>query len=260
MLSVLGTPLQVTDYAALTARCHALARESRPVAVEFANTHLVTLRRHSPPFRELTSATDLFIPDGIPLVWCMNRAGAGLNDRVYGPEFMRRFITASPGPFSHYLLGGSAECGAKLRDAARSWNAGVQIAGSFHGISGNDGILEGAAEREVIEELNRLSPDFIWVGLGTPKQQAWIHRNKPLLRRGVVLSVGYAFDVNASTKPDAPPWMQRRGLTWLFRLTSEPGRLAGRYLLYNSLFLAYLIWDSVRGRAGAKSAENPPRP
>ena len=102
-------------------------------------------------------------------------------------------------------------------------------------------------------ELERLSPDFIWVGLGTPKQDAWVKRQKSQLRRGIVLSVGFAFDVNAGMKPDAPPWMQRWGLTWLFRFASEPRRLAGRYFKYNSLFLWYLAADGLRGRVWAHS-------
>ena len=112
-----------------------------------------------------------------------------------------------------------------------------------------DGQLEGAAERQVIEEINRLSPDCIWVGFGTPKQQAWVKRHKHLLRRGVILTVGFAFDVNAGMKRDAPLWMQRLGLTWVYRLASEPRRLASRYLKYNLLFLLYLVLDGLRGRA-----------
>ena len=112
---------------------------------------------------------------------------------------------------------------------------------------------------DIVDEINRLEPDLIWIGLGTPKQQEWIARNKPRLRRGVALAVGFAFDVNAGTKKDAPAWMQRMGLTWLFRMASEPGRLFGRYLNYNSLFLAYLLGDSIRpaDSAAPSSADRP---
>ena len=80
-------------------------------------------------------------------------------------------------------------------------------------------------------------------------------RYKPRLRRGVILTVGFAFDVNAGMKPDAPLWMQRLGLTWVYRLGSEPRRLASRYLRYNSLFLFYLLRDGLRGRAWGKAVE-----
>jgi len=246
---LLDTPLLATDYDGLAAACLAWAREPRPLAMEFVNTHIVTMYRHDPAFRGIMREYDYLLPDGMPLVWCLNRAGAGLRDRVYGPTFMRRFLETSPSGFTHYLLGGSAECGARLREIFTAKNPNAKFVGSFHGRCGADGLLEGATEREVTEELNRLSPDFIWVGFGTPKQQAWASRHKRLLKRGVVLTVGFAFDANAGLKPDAPPWMQRSGLTWLYRMITEPRRLGPRYFKYNSLFLYYLMRDGFRGRA-----------
>jgi N-acetylglucosaminyldiphosphoundecaprenol N-acetyl-beta-D-mannosaminyltransferase len=248
-LHVLGTPLLVTDYEALAAQCLLWVREEKCIAMEFANTQIVTMRRHKSSFHELTSEYDYFLPDGMPLVWCLNRAGAKLQDRVYGPTFMRKFLSTVPGSFTHYLLGGSEECGRRLRKIFGELNPALKFVGQFHGKCNSDGTLEGSAEREVVEELNRLAPDFIWVGFGTPKQQAWLKRHKHLVRRGVILTVGFAFDVNAGMKPDAPAWMQRLGLTWLFRLWSEPRRLGPRYLKYNALFLFYLLRDGIRRHA-----------
>ncbi len=249
-LTLLGTPLLLTDYDRLGTACLDWARASRPTAIEFANTQIVTLRRHEPEFCALTSEYDGFAPDGMPLIWCLNRAGAGLKDRVYGPTFMRRFLAAVPDPWTHYLLGGSEECGRRLRLKFQELNPRARFVGAFHGRCGLDGRLE--TEEHVLAELDRLSPDFIWVGFGTPKQQAWVKRYKARLRRGVILSVGFAFDVNAGMKPDAPLCMQRLGLTWVHRLASEPRRLGPRYLKYNFLFLWYLAWDGLRSRALAQ--------
>ena len=239
VLEILGTPLRITTYAAFTAHCQQLARRPGTWAVDFTNTQIVTLRRHVPWFREITSRFDYFVPDGMPLIWCLNRKGAGLRDRVYGPSFMRHCLLHSPRPFSHYFLGGSQDCVTRLREVFLAQNGDLDIRGTRTGYFGSE------EEEAIVSEINRLSPDFIWVGLGTPKQQDWIHRTKPRLVRGVVFAVGFAFDVNAGTKPDAPAWMQRHGLTWLFRVASEPGRLFGRYLKYNSLFLYYLARDGL---------------
>jgi N-acetylglucosaminyldiphosphoundecaprenol N-acetyl-beta-D-mannosaminyltransferase len=247
--NVLGTPLLATSYAELAAQCREWASGPASVAMEFANTQIVTLRRHEPAFRELTGAYDHFIPDGMPLVWCLNLAGARLKDRVYGPTFMREFLARAPAQSTHYLLGGSGACGARLREQFQRLNPGIRFVGSFHGRCGLDGLLEGTAEETVMADLQRTSPDYIWVGFGTPKQQAWLKRHRAAIRRGVILTVGFAFDVNAGLKPDAPPWMQRLGLTWVFRFLSEPARLGPRYLRYNFLFLWYLLWDGLRGRA-----------
>src|SRR6266568_498670 len=161
-LHVLGTPLLVTDYSGLSVQCLEWARRSRCVALDFANTQIVTMRRHEPDFRELTSAYDHFPPDGMPLIWCLNRAGADLRDRVYGPTFMRQFLSTAPGEFTHYLLGGSEECGRRLQQIFKEINPALRFIGSFHGKCAVNGLLEGAAEQEVISELNRLRPDFIW--------------------------------------------------------------------------------------------------
>ena len=248
ILHVLDAPLLATDYDRLAEQCWEWGRAPRCVALEFVNTHIVTMRRHDAAFRAILGDYDYLLPDGMPLVWCLNRAGAGLRDRVYGPTFMRRFLETAPRS-THYLLGGSEKCGTQLRDIFGRQNPNLNFVGGFHGWCGEHGMLEGTAETEVIEEINRLSPDIIWVGFGTPKQQAWVRRHKKLVRRGVILTVGFAFDANAGMKPDAPAWMQRVGLTWLYRLCSEPRRLGPRYLKWNSLFLFYLAWDGLRGRA-----------
>jgi N-acetylglucosaminyldiphosphoundecaprenol N-acetyl-beta-D-mannosaminyltransferase len=248
-LHVLNAPLLVTDYDELSSLCLEWSRAPRCHLLEFVNTQIVTMHRHDAEFRGVMNAYDDLVPDGMPLVWCLNRAGAGLADRVYGPTFMRRFLESAPAGSRHYLVGGSAGCGARLREVFLKLNPGLQFVGGFHGRCGTDGQLEGAAEGEVIGEINRLAPDFIWVGFGTPKQQVWARRHKAFLRRGVVLTVGFAFDANAGMKPDAPAFLQRAGLTWLYRLVSEPRRLLPRYLKWNSLFIFYLLWDGLRGRA-----------
>lgn len=240
--SVLGTPLVAQSASELIKLCHAATATPEPWAIDFTNTQIVTMRRHEPAFAETTSRMDCFVPDGMPLVWCMNRQGAQLSDRVYGPAFMRECVAESPSPFTHYFLGGSAECVEKLRVTFMRENPDLQVVGTHHGY---DGLSE---EDATLEEINRLSPDFIWVGLGTPRQQEWIHRNKDKLVRGVVLAVGFAFDVNAGTKKDSPLWMQKLGLGWLFRMVSEPARLGPRYLRYNSLFLFYLMRDGLQAR------------
>lgn len=246
-ITCLGTPLTITDHPGALELCIRLARRGTPGAVEFCNTQIVTLRRTDPEYRAASEAFDHFIPDSSPLLWLLNARGAGMKDRVYGPAFFRHALLNSPPDVSHYLLGGSEACGIALREKFGRLNAGLNIVGSFHGRCDATGKL-GADDDRVLEEIRQLRPDFVWVGLGTPKQQLWISRIKPLVRHGALLSVGQAFDVNAGLRSDAPGWMQRVGLTWLFRMLTEPRRLMGRYLRYNSLFLYYLLKDGLLGR------------
>jgi N-acetylglucosaminyldiphosphoundecaprenol N-acetyl-beta-D-mannosaminyltransferase len=239
-MNLLGTPLCLTTYDALIAGSRTWGRDA-PVAVDFSNTQIVTMRGLDEAFRRTTRCMDLFVPDGMPLIWALNDRGAGLQDRVYGPTFLRRCIAANADGPQHYFLGGSEECGRRLVANLKRATPGLRVAGTYHGPCDAEGRLEGDDDDRVVREINEAGADFIWVGLGTPKQYAWIERNKRRLRRGVILAVGYAFDVNAGTKADAPMWMQRAGLTWLFRMKEEPRRLAGRYLKWNSLFLYCLL-------------------
>lgn len=245
-IGCLGTRLTVTDHPGALALCQHLARRPSPAAIEFCNTQIVTLRRSDPGYRQTSQCFEHFIPDSSPLLWLLNAAGAGMKDRVYGPAFFRHALIHSPADLTHYFLGGSEVCGRALVERFTALNPSLKIVGSFHGRCDLDGFL-GTDDSRILDEIRRIKPDFIWVGLGTPKQQRWIARVKPLLGHGVLLSVGQAFDVNAGLRADAPEWMQRCGLTWLYRMASEPRRLVGRYLHHNSLFLGYLIWDTLRG-------------
>jgi N-acetylglucosaminyldiphosphoundecaprenol N-acetyl-beta-D-mannosaminyltransferase len=236
-IRILNTPLAVTTYADAFAFVSKLATQPRTASIDFTNTHIVTLRRHKPAFREITSGVDYFIPDGMPLIWCLNARGAKLRDRVYGPTFFRYAMQHSPASLTHYFLGGNEDCLQRLVARMKELNPQLNIVGA------RNGYFSESDEPAIIAEINKLSPDFIWIGLGTPKQQAWIHRSKPKIKRGVIFAVGFAFDVNAGTKKDAPPLMQRLGLTWVYRLASEPRRLLWRYVKYNALFLYYLMRD-----------------
>jgi exopolysaccharide biosynthesis WecB/TagA/CpsF family protein len=243
---VLGTSIMETSYENLsTVLLEAGSRGGGVLAVDFANTHVVTMRRHDPKFKNLTACIDLIAPDGMPLVWAMNAKGATLEDRVYGPTFTRRFLASCPVDKTHYLVGGSEECGRKFREQMLELNPSLNFVGGYHGRCSGDGELDD--QNKVTADILEKRPDFIWVGLGTPKQYAWIHRIKPQLDHGVLLAVGFAFDVNAGMKPDAPAWMQGLGLTWIHRMVSEPGRLAGRYLKWNTLFISYWIAEFFGG-------------
>ena len=246
---VLGTGLLATTYEGLSRQLlEKLSDGEGALAVDFANTQIVTMRRHDQKFESLAESIDITVPDGMPLVWAMNRKGARLTDRVYGPTFTREFLTSCPEGMTHYLVGGSEECGRRFRERMMVLNPSLNFIGCYHGPCSAEGILKDDAA--VRAEIQQKKPDFIWVGLGTPKQYGWIARIKPKLDHGVMLAVGFAFDVNAGMKPDAPAWMQRAGLTWLYRMGSEPRRLIGRYLKWNSLFIWYLLSEAMGRKSG----------
>jgi N-acetylglucosaminyldiphosphoundecaprenol N-acetyl-beta-D-mannosaminyltransferase len=100
---------------------------------------------------------------------------------------------------------------------------------------------------QLVARINASGADIVWVGLSTPKQERWMADHVGRLDAPVLIGVGAAFDFHAGLKRQAPRWMQRTGLEWLFRLASEPNRLARRYLLNNPLFV-WLMLQQALGR------------
>ena len=240
-ITVINTPCAVTGVAEFIATAQELARRAEgATCVDFTNVQIVAQRRVDPEFRRITDTMDWFVPDSQILVWAVRLLGGKASSRAYGPVFLRECIRATPAPFTHYFLGGSAECVGKLQSALKGEQPGLQIVGAHHGF------FDRSEDLRIVEEINRIGPDFIWVGLGTPKQQDWMHRNRGAIRRGVIMAVGFAFDVNAGTKKDAPGWLGRIGLTWLYRMLREPRRLFWRYVKYNTIFLWFLLGQWLR--------------
>jgi N-acetylglucosaminyldiphosphoundecaprenol N-acetyl-beta-D-mannosaminyltransferase len=251
-VDVIGTPCALTSHAELIAFLNEfVAARDEVLTVDFTNVHIVTLRRVDAAFREMTDSNDLFVPDSQVLTWAVRLRGGRGHERVYGPDFMRRCLSEIAADTRHYFLGGSPDTLEKLIAAMKRLRPEVKVAGSHHGY------FDAGTEAAVVEDIRRASPDLIWVGLGTPKQQAWIARNARQFSRGALLAVGFAFDVNAGTKKDSPPWMGRLGLTWLYRLCSEPRRLLQRYAYFNTLFLWYLAGQVMRRKSARPPQVSP---
>ena len=245
----MGVPLAVTDYVAAAAQVVAWAAEcgrgaQAVYAVAAANTHVVTLARHDPFFGAALGQFELVLPDGMPLIWVMNRKRAGMKDRVYGPTFMLHAL-ALPG-VSHFFLGGSEELLATLTRKLRDQFPNLEVAGTYSPPFSPTGVWSEEETARIFSAIKTSGAHCIWVGLGCPKQELWIARNKAVLPSGVYFAIGAAFAFHAGMVRQAPGWIQKRGLEWLFRLMTEPRRLWKRYVVYNTLFLFYLL----KGEAG----------
>ena len=250
--NVLGTALAVTDYAGGVAQAKAWALEStRPSLIAAANTHVVTLARRDAGFRAAIQAFDLILPDGMPLVWVMNRRlAAPLRDRVYGPTFMLRCLEETQGKtWSHMFIGGTDELLAELQAKLLAKFPALRIAAT---LAPPFGEWSDADDDRIIAAIEKSGAQFVWIGLGCPKQELWLARVKPRLPPAVYPAVGAAFAFHAGRVRQAPLWLQRLGLEWLFRLWTEPRRLWQRYLVFNSLFAFYLLKDRLFPRKTAR--------
>jgi len=152
-----------------------------------------------------------------------------------------------------YLHGGrnEPEALAALARRLRLAHPGVKIVG---GSTQHFGEYSDEELDDLAAEINAKRPDVIWVGLGVPRQEKWMQRMRPRLDAPVLVGVGAAFDFHAGLVPQAPDWMQRSGLEWVFRLSREPRRLWRRYLRYNPRFVTGFARQYLRHlarRAGA---------
>ena len=247
-LSVLGVPVACATYDSALQNIKQLAGSSRPTAVCPANTHILGEARHNPQFRQVLGKFDLVLPDGMPIIWALNSRGASLRDRVYGPYLMRHTLSHTPKPWRHFFFGDSEDCLAELRRVVMQLQPDLQIVGAisppFRPFTETD-------EQSFAETINRVSPDFIWVALPGVRMERWIISNQARYRRGVFLAVGDAFSLLTGRRRFAPAWMQRLGLTWMYRVFHEPGRLGPRYLQYNAIYLYYTLLDRWVQRANA---------
>ena len=177
--------------------------------------------------------------DGMPVVWWCRHFGNAQASRVCGPDLLEAMcaLGARKG-HRHYFYGGTPEVLEKLVARLRSRFPGLIIAGyqapPFRPLTEEEDNADVAA-------INAAEPDYVWVGLGMPKQEKWMLSHLGRIEAAALLGVGAAFDFHAGTKPRAPLWMQRSGFEWLFRLITEPRRLARRYLVDNSIFMAHVL-------------------
>lgn len=255
-IRLLGIDVACATYrSALETSCE-LAKGGRPAAVSASNTHIISAARRDPTFAEVLRRFDVVLPDGMPLIWSLNLGGAALEDRVYGPYFMNYALVRTPKPWRHFFFGGIPETLEAMVVRARQIQPDIDVAGVY------SPPFRKWTEEDEIENARQIAEsgaDFIWVALGGERQERWIIGQQHRFTHGVFFAVGDAFELLAGHRPFAPRWMQKRSLTWVYRLWQEPTRLWRRYLFYNTLFLYYLLTDGIRRRAIVRHRNSPLR-
>lgn len=241
---VLGVELNAAPFDAVLARVLSAPDSGERLSLHFATAHSVVEATENPAVR---AAFDRGVvePDGMPLVWLGRRQGVAV-ERVCGPDFMPAVIAGGvPLGRSHLFYGGAPGVAQSLATRLARQHPGLRVAGV---ISPPFRPLSDAEDEAMVERINAARPDYVWVGLGAPKQDLWVAAHRPVLDAPVLLAVGAAFDFHAGVRTRAPRWMQRTGTEWLYRLAREPRRLAGRYTRVNARFVGMLLRDRLRRR------------
>jgi len=228
--NVLGVGVSALTLADARDQVLSVRGELRRGYICLGTAHGLTEARRDRDLRDIYNASWLTTPDGMPLVWLGPRGV----ERVYGPDLMLAVCDAGRVTgLRHYLCGGVPGVAEALQNRLRQRFPGVEIVGTY---TPPFRPLSATETTALAADVSRTRPDVIWVGLSSPKQEKFMARHWRTLDAGVLIGVGAAFDFHSGRVPQAPRWMQRRGLEWLFRLGAEPRRLGPRYLKTNPLF------------------------
>lgn len=228
------------DHFLSTITSWAQAGQSRVVCV--CNVHSVVTAKGDPALRAAIDEADMATPDGMPLAWVLRQRGFPGQRRVNGPDLMWRVLSLAQMQGVRVFFYGSTE-GTLQRLCSSVGEAfpNLQIAGSY---SPPFRALTQDEQNEDAERINSSGAQVVFVGLGCPKQEIWMHRNKGRIH-AVMLGVGAAFDFHAGSLKRAPVWLQNSGLEWLYRLIQEPRRLFFRYVTTNSIFAWKLLVEEL---------------
>lgn len=251
---VAGVGISKTSYDEVVALCHQWAAERKisnpPLAsyICITSVHGIMMAHDNPDVAKFLNAADIATPDGMPVVWALRSFGARDQQRVYGPTLMLEICrNAARNGHRIFLYGGREETLQLLEARLKTQFPGLIVAGGY---SPPFRLLTEAEDRDIRARITESDADIVFVGISTPKQEKWMYEHRAYFPGTTLIGVGAAFDFHAGRTRQAPPWMQRNGLEWLFRLAVEPRRLWKRYLLVTPRFLP--LWAKQKWRAGAQ--------
>lgn len=216
-----------------------LLKEKHAHYVTYTNVHVIATANHDSRLKDALANASIVSPDGMPVVWAAKILGYVDIEKCSGPDMMKLILEESlKAKKSHYFYGSTEENLKRLKAHLEAQYPGIMIKGfcapPFRELSDDE-------DRKIVEEINRIKPDYIWVGLGAPKQEIWMVEHYKRIDHGVMFGVGAAFNFLSGSLKRAPKWMQTLGLEWLYRLFREPKKLWKRYLRTNSVFTLYLL-------------------
>lgn len=244
-VDVLGVGVSAIDMPTAVAEIGRWIADREQHYVCITGVHGVMESQADPALMAIHNASGLTTPDGMPMVWSARWAGYRDTARVYGPDLLLEVSAAAVSSgWSSFFYGGKEGIPQLLADRLRQRFPGLRVAGTF---SPPFRRLTEQEDAEIVAAINASGADIVWVGLSTPKQERWMAEHAGRITAPVMVGVGAAFDIHAGVLPQAPAWMQRAGLEWLYRLLREPRRLWRRYLKNNPRF----VWAVLR---------RPPRP
>ncbi len=201
-----------------------------------ANVHTTISAYEDAAYKSIQNNGIMAIPDGGPLSSVGRKRGYKKMDRIAGPSYMIEILKLSAQMgYHHYFYGSTLETLTKINKNLKRYYPGVKVVGMY---SPPFRDLTEIEDKDIIENINSSKPDFVWVGLGAPKQERWMADHQGKIN-GFMVGIGAGFDYLSGNIKRSPKWMQKSNLEWLYRLIQEPKRLFKRYWNTNTKF----IWN-----------------
>lgn len=232
--NILGVNVSVTDMDRTIRDIRNNLTKWRGKYICVSNVHTTVMAYDNPDYKKVQNGAVMALPDGGPLSSYSRSEGKSDARRVTGPDLMREILKRS-GEYGwkHFFYGSTQKTLDMLKDKIDKDYPGAQVVGM---ISPPYRELSPEEDAQYVDMINEANPDFVWVGLGAPKQEIWMaaHQDRVM---SLMLGVGAAFDYESGNLKRAPQWMQKCNLEWLYRFMQEPRRLFKRYFVTNIKFL-----------------------
>ncbi|MDB4973970.1 MAG: teichoic acid biosynthesis protein [Myxococcaceae bacterium] len=250
---ILGVGISVTAYAQVVRNVTQAAAAGRSLLLAASDVHMLIQAQQDPVFAAVLNAFDIVVPDGQPVRWGLKLTReADLKERVYGPTLMLRVCeSAAREGLPIFLYGSRPEVLARLQQRLLARFRGLEVAGT---LAGRFRPLTAAEQTEDARAINGSGARITFLGMGCPRQEWWAFHMRERISMPL-LAVGAAFDFHAGMVAQAPPWMQARGLEWLFRLSTDPRRLWRRYVLLTPRYIPLIAAQALGLRAFPRATD-----
>jgi N-acetylglucosaminyldiphosphoundecaprenol N-acetyl-beta-D-mannosaminyltransferase len=245
-MNILGIQMRPLSYAAMFPIYDEWLRDkkARSHSLAVINVHICVSALMNKSLRDIYNMVDLAGIDSMPFLFWARAFYEPDSDRFYAPDLMLQVAakTQEKG-YTFFLYGGFPGAPEKIEEYLKEKFSSVRIVGKY---SPPFRELTAQEDEAICRMINKAAPDFLWIGLGSPKQDVWIHEHREKLRGCIIVPSGATFDFFAGRIRQAPSWIRNMGIEWLYRLTQDFRRLWVRYTVYNAIFLIFFVLQQIR--------------
>jgi len=218
------------------------SKAKRRVCVTSVNCLLAG--RRNKKLKDVYNSSDLNLADGVPIVWASRALGEPIHGRVTGLDLLPVFSQVSAErEYSFFFLGAKDGVAEALKTTLTKKYPTLRVVGVYSPPFADE--FSNEEDAKIVQMINAVKPNVLWVSLTAPKQDFWIEKNFERLDVNIAIGVGGAFEVTAGIIARSPKWMQKSGLEWLFRFLQEPRRLFRRYFIEAPVFIPLILFQKL---------------